>query len=200
MAITKLTVMNDALALLGQPPLESPDDPGEDGKILRAYWTDIVELAHEATAWDFAKLRKKLPRLPAPPLFGYAYYYALPGDVLRTLVLSSTGDQNDELTDYEIEVGKVATDASDVYLIYVSEDSVTQMGRWSHSFAHYVATELALRGAPKINSSATEDIVKERKKAKSDAIGLDGAQGPPKKRRPGQWARSARGHRAREQG
>ena len=61
------------------------------------------------------------------------------------------------------------------------------------TLARYVATELALLTAPKINPDATEGIGKERKKALSDALGLDAVQGPRKRQRIGTWSRAARG-------
>ena len=190
---SKLSVFNDALSMCAQPPIESDTTAGEDGDQCRAHWQNAIEIAHEKTAWDFAKLRAQLARSATTPTFQYKYYYTLPADLLRILYLSETGTSNAPLLDYEGEPGRIATDAETVYCTYVSTESLTQIGRWSASFAHYVATELAFRIAPKINSSALEAIDKERRKALSDAVGLDATQGPPVRRRPGSWSRAARG-------
>lgn len=191
---TKLSVFNGALAMLGQPLMSSDLDAGEDGDALRGLWEQVVELCHEKTAWDFAKLRHQCARLSETPISGYAFYYALPNDLIRLLTVSESGAPNDEITAWEQEPGKIATDAARLYITYVSDQSLTQIGRWSTSFARYVSTELAILAAPKLNSSAVEDISKERRKALSDAIGLDAAQGPPRLRRPGSWASAARGN------
>lgn len=197
---TKTTVLNDCLGLLGQTLVDSDTDDTENTRILNAHWGSVVELAHEKTAWDFAKLRAKLPRSDTVPAFGYQFYYTLPGDLLRILWLSPTGNKGDDLLNYEGEPGKIATDVEAVYLLYVSETSRDAVGRWSESFAHYVACELASRAMSKINPAAAEGVLRERKKAQSDAIGLDATQGPIQRRRLGTWARSARGSRfSREQ-
>jgi hypothetical protein len=198
---TKLSVFNGALAMLGQPLMSSDQDPGEDGETLRGLWDQVVEMCHEKTAWDFAKLRAECARLSETPIHGYTYYYALPNDCVRLLTVSESGAPNDEITAWEGEPGKIATDASRLYITYVSDQSMTQIGRWSTSFGRYVSTELAFLASPKINSSATEEIAKERRKAISDAIGLDAAQGPPRRRPHGAWASAARGnYRFRKQG
>ena len=192
-APTKLTVFNLAIAMLGQTELESPDDVGELGDKLRAQWEPALELAFEKGAWDCAKVRFILARHPEAPLFGYKYYYTVPPEVTRTLWVSDTGEANDEYLDWEPEPGKIATSAEALYLIGVSRAKFEQVGRWSHSLARYVATELALLAAPKINPPAAEGIGKERKKCLSDALGLDAVQGPKKRPRMGSWSRAARG-------
>lgn len=191
---TKLSVFNDALGLLGQPLLEDPEvESNEDAITLRGHWQSVVEIAHEKTAWDFAKVRWQCARLDQTPAHGYKYYYALPPDLLRLLYVSETGQADDETLAWEGEPGKIATDLETIYITYISDASTTAVGRWSASFAYYVATELAARSAGKINSSAVEHIIKERKKALSDAIGLDATQGPVKRARHGSWSRAARG-------
>lgn len=196
---SKLTVFNDALGLLGQPLLESDDQAGEDGETLRGHWDSAIKIAHEKTAWDFAKTRAQLARQSDVPVSGYQFYYSLPANARRILWYTQTGSDLDRLIDYEGETGRIATDAQAVYCVYVSDDSLTQLGDWSESFAYYVATELAFKAAPKINQSAMESIAKERKKALSDAIGLDATQGPPKRRPMGSWAKAARTGYSREQ-
>lgn len=199
---TRLSVFNDAMGLLGQPLLDSDEQAGEDGDVLRGHWDSVVDLAHEKTAWDHAKVIVALSLLAETPPARWTYYYQLPGDLLRLLWLSQSGGQGDDLTDYEIVVGKVGTHAASVYAGYVSDVSRTAVGRWSESFAHYVATELAFRSAPKLNPSALAMLKDERKKALSDAVGLDATQGPPIRRRHGSWSGAARGflaNRNREQ-
>lgn len=190
---TKLTVFNDALLLLAQPALQDTEDAGEDGDYLRAAWQPAVEFCHERTAWDHAITRWQCARLAAVPTNGYSYYYAVPSDSLRILSVSETGEVDDDLIRYQIEGGKIATSAQSVHITYVSSDAMNSPGRWSQSFAYFVACTMAAKVAPKLNQSALDYIIKERKKAQSDAIGLDAAQGPVRLRRHGSWSRSALG-------
>jgi hypothetical protein len=199
---TQLTVFNRACALMGLTPLRSVDDRGEKPDHLRSFWETTVDLCHEATGWDHAKKRAVLAQSGETPSFGYDYYYVLPSDCLRILTLSPTGTAGDDLIEYEGETGKIATNATAVYLTYISDTSRLTVGRWSESFANYVAAELALLCAPKLNSSAVDNITKAVRRAKSDAIGLDATQGPPERRRHGAWSSAGRGfqrNRDREQ-
>jgi hypothetical protein len=187
--------MNLAIAMLGQTELESPDDGGELGEKLRAQWDAAVEIAFEKGSWDCAKVRRILGRSGETPLFGYRYYYTVPPEMTRILSVSDTTDDPDnEFLAWEGEPGKIATNAEALYVTGVSRQQFNIVGRWSHSMARYVATELALLAAPKINPPAAEGIGKERKKALSDATGLDAVQGPRKRPRMGDWSRAARGY------
>ena len=198
---TKLSVFNQALGLLAQPTITSVESTKADVRELNAHWDNVVDLCHEATAWDFAKVRAELARQVSTPTFGYSYYYSLPADLLRILKLSETGEEGDELLAYEAEPGKIATSVETVYCLYVSNTSRSQVGRWSESFARYVACELALISCGKINSSREDFIIKQLRRAKSDATGLDATQGAPQRRRHGSWSRAARGYQSnREQG
>ena len=190
---TKLQVFNIALAMLGQPPMATEDATGEDGRWCRTNWDHAVELAHEKTGWDFAKVRVQCARQAAVPVHGYSYYYTIPSDCLRILYVSETENRGDELLSYEAEPGKIAASVETLYLTYVSETSIDAPGRWSASFARYVATELAVLCAPKLNPAQQEELARERKKALSDAVGLDATQGPPQRRRHGAWSSAARG-------
>lgn len=191
---TKLSVYNQALGLLAQPTIASTESTKEDVRVLNSFWDGVVDLCHEATGWDFAKVRAELARQASVPAFGYSYYYSLPADLLRILKLSETGEEGDELLNYETEPGKIATNAETVYCLYVSNTSRTQVGRWSEAFGRYVACELALISSGKINSSREDFIAKQLKRAKSDAVGLDATQGPVQRRRHGSWSRAARGY------
>lgn len=190
---TKLTVFNDCLGMLGQKPLDSDDEAGEDGDTMRYHWDDVVQYAHEKTGWNFAKRREELSQNATAPTSGYQYYYDLPATLKRIVYVSQSGLPHDPLLDYENEDGKLATDASTVYLTYVSDETATTPGEWTNSFAHYVAAELAMRCAPKINPSKEEKIEKMVKKTLNDAIGFDATQEPPKPRPLGSWALAARG-------
>ena len=191
---TKTTVYNSCLGLHGQTLVDPDLDTDENTLVLNGHWEPVVNICHEKTAWDMAKLRHQCARLSATPVHGYDYYYAVPPDCLRILSISQSGEVGDDLTEYSVEVGKIATNAATVYITYVSQTSINAVGRWSESFAYYVATELAMRAAPKINAAAVDMVAKERKKAQSDAIGLDATQGPPIRRRHGAWSSAARGH------
>jgi hypothetical protein len=191
---TQLTVFNDALLILGQAPLDNaaPSPSNERSRVLNANWQGTVEYCLEQAAWDFAEERGALSRLTDAPAFGYRYYYALPDDCLRVTFVSESGMEEDNLLRYKVEKGRIATDAEAVYAKWVSSTAIDAPGRWSSTFARFVATELAVRTAPKLNASALVFATKEREKVKPEAEGVDSAQNPPQFRKAGSWARAAR--------
>jgi len=192
---TKLTVFNSAVGIMGLNLLQSDTAQNEVVRTLNTHWLPACEYCHEKTAWDHAKARANLGRLEAVPVSTYDYYYALPNDCLRVLHVSDTGDDGDDLLDYSIEEGKIATSMGAVYIVYVSDRRIDKPGAWSQTFADFVAADLALRAAPKLNPSAKDDAMKAVKRFGSDAIGLDATQGPTKLQKHGSWSRAARGYR-----
>jgi len=188
---SRLSVFNGALALLGQPMAETEDDRGEDMTMLRALWQQSVEFACEKTGWDHAKVRHQCARLAAKPAFGFRYYYLVPGDCLRILTVSDSGIPHDRLLDYQIESGRIAANADTVFITYLSDRDLNVTGHWPEQFAYYVSCELAFLACAKLNLSRRESIIKERRKALSDAISIDAVQGPAILKEPGSWASHA---------
>lgn len=190
---TQLSCFNDALLILGQAPLDNPNPnpSNERSRILNANWQPAVEHCLEQAAWDFAEKRGILSRVTPAPAFGYSFYYNLPADCLRLTFVSQSGLEGDDLLTYKVEEGKIATSAETVYAKWVSSETIAFPGRWSSTFARYVATELAVRSF-KLNASALEHAKDERKKAMREAPGVDAVQNPPQFRKPGQWVRVAR--------
>lgn len=191
---TKLSVFNEALRILGQPPLASPDANNEHGRQLRDAWEGAVLWCYEQANWNHTIVRVTLSRLADAPAWGYSYYYQLPTDFVRVAEISETGMVDDPLTAYEIENGKVATNAEQVYLKHVSSELLTLTpGEWSQSFSDLVSAELAVRTAPKLAASNIEMALETRKQRTPQAKSLDAIQNPPQRRRMGNWARAARG-------
>ena len=191
---SKLGCFNGALGLLTQPTLTTPNpSPStEASRLLNDNWQSTVEWCFEQGDWDFAIERDELSRLATAPAWGYTYYYNLPADVLRIVAASESGLIDDRLLRYKVENGKVATDAATLYLAWVSSNAIDTPGKWSESFARFVAAELALR-CIKLNIGSAQVIDQERKRAMKLALGVDAVQGPPSLNRPGRWARSIRG-------
>lgn len=199
---TKLSVFNEALRILGQTRLTTPDAETEHGRQLRDAYDGAVMTCYESGNFNHTIKRVELSRLGTTPAWGYQYYYGLPTDFLRVAEISASGVPNDPLVDYEIEDGGLATDSDKVYLKYVSSELlVLTPGEWSQSFADFVSATLALRVAPKVASSNIELAMEHEKRYRAKALSLDAIQNPPARRIPGRWASAARGaRRNQEQG
>jgi hypothetical protein len=199
---TKLSTFNEALRILAQPGLGSTSGNSEEHRVLNGAWDDVIKAAYEIGNWNFLLTRAILSRHASVPVFGYQYYYTLPTDFARVAEISRTGVAHDPLLRYELERGKIATDAEAVYLRYVSTniEAITP-GDWSQAFADFVGATLALRCAPKLNAanlSLADGLVKS---SRVRALSIDAIQNPPAERQQGSWARAARGmRRSQEQG
>jgi hypothetical protein len=199
----KLGVFNEALRILGQAILTSPEAQNEAGRQLRDTLDATVKACLEAENWNHAVERAELARLAETPAFGYSYYYALPADKARTVYISQTGRPREPLLACAEESGKIATDAPRVYLVYISKERLAtySIGKWTQAFADFVSASLALRIAPKINPGALELADAAVKSKRAIAQSLDAVQNPPARRQPGSWASAhRRGMRSQENG
>ncbi len=199
---TKLSVFNEALRILAQPPLANSDVNLEEGRQLRSAWDSSVGAAFEGADWEWLKRRLKLGQSATPPAFGYQYYYELPGDFARVVQISSTGRPDDDEILYSLEDGKIATDASAIYLVYITNDLTSlEIGKWSQTFADFVSADLAVRTAPKLNSSALQVASQLLAERSANATSRNSIKQPPARRHPGSFVRSLRGYTySREQG
>jgi hypothetical protein len=189
---TKLDVWCEALRLLQMTVVSSTDPVDETTRIFNAAWHKTAKVCLEAGDWDFAKKRGALSRVTPAPAFGWSYYYAVPSDSCRLVYVSETGVPDDPLLRYAHEENKIATDAETVYAIWISTTAIDTPGRWSESFATYVAATLA-KQALRINPGARDEVEDALKRSRPQAAGHDAVQNPPAMRRPGRWASAARG-------
>lgn len=196
---SKLEVWQGAARLLG---MTSPTSDTPSNELTRAFneaWTGVVRSCLEVGDWDFARVRGELSRVLPAPAFGWEHYYSIPADSVRLVYVSQSGQPRDPLLFYEIESGKIATDATTVYAIWISSTAIDLPGRWSENFAKYVAAKLAHQ-CLKLNPGAAQAVMDELKATKPAAEGIDAVQNAPVRRRMGQWASSIRGASSREQG
>ena len=199
MSTTMLETWNAALFLLGSSAANTTTPSNEATRALNEAWRGAVKTCLEQGDFDCAKQRGALSVVEPAPAFGWTYYYAIPADSLRLVYVSQTGMQNDPLLRYAIEDGKIATDATTVYAIWISSTVIDTPGKWSSNFGNFVAATLASR-CLRLNPSARDDVQLALKRANAGAQGVDAVQNPPTFRRPGQWASAARRGGSSEQG
>lgn len=198
---TRLSVMNKALRILGQPALASPDQNDEAGRLLRASWDESANACYEVGNWNSAIERVELSRSSIVPAWGYSYYYELPGDFVRLVQISQSGDNNEDFTGYRPENGMYATDAETLYIRYVSKNlMILAPGEWTQAFADFVSATLAVDIAPKLNPTGLEFASEIQEKKKRTALSIDAIEDPPAMRKPGSFVRALNRGRNREQG
>lgn len=197
---TKHEVLNAAAILCGEPPLQDVDEESEAGRVLRDRYNPAVAACFEAQGWNFAEARAALARLSETPAWGYDYYYQTPGDMVRILAISETGEEDSTTIKWRLEQGKIATDATSLYVRYTSSANIPLPGMWTQSFADWVAAEVAVRSCPKLNPKNINICADAAKVARRMARTVDGSQNAAVPLRRSSWARAPMSRNGGEQG
>ena len=113
---SKIDICNRALLKIGQPAIMSVDDNSPTAQLCRQEFDAALEATLRSYPWPFAMKRVELARRVDRPAFGPAFYYSLPGDLLRVVEVFCGGLR------YQVEGTAIATDAESVAIRYVSKD------------------------------------------------------------------------------
>lgn len=203
MSVTKLTLFNGALRILGERRLASLTENRESRRLLDDSWADgltsgPVKRCLEMGQWSFALRTILIDYSPSvDPPFGYQYAFDQPTDLVRT-----TGIYQDEycqvpLLDYSTERRYWYADTESIYVQYVSNH--TSYGgdpsMWSQLFVDMVEAALAMDIAP--NLTQGEGKVKMAERAWKQAMALakanDAMEKPTRFPPTGSWIKARRG-------
>lgn len=95
----KLTVLNRALAFIGEEPITNPDSPETPaGKHINDGFDQARREVTRRYPWNWAETWTSINKTTAPP-FGYTDAYALPEDFLRLLFV---GDPTCDTIDFRL--------------------------------------------------------------------------------------------------
>lgn len=135
-------IVNLAAASVGSTArIRSLDDGGNLAASAREFWPIILADAL-AFPWTFTTSRAALNAAIEPPLFGYAYAYALPVDCLRWLPPSH--EDGEEYYEAVQEDGMLLSNcAAPLRIRYVSSYKAEQVALWPAYFVKAFAEELA---------------------------------------------------------
>jgi hypothetical protein len=152
MAVSAVSICNQALARVGQSPIVNIDDDDRLSRICKLHYVPKRDALLREYRWKFAIARASLPASLTPPLFGFANAYVLPVDCLRVL---SVGDvdpewEPDQAYQWEREGDTIVTDLSaPLEIRYIRR--VTDETRFDASFVDAFALYLAMYLVPSIN-------------------------------------------------
>lgn len=153
MAITQLSLFNDALGLLGDRSLVATSDATESARVLTALWDETRRYCLEQGKWTFAEKQATLTAIAPPtPAYGLANAFAKPADFVRLNAVASDANFENPVSDYHERGGYFYSDSSTMYIQYVSNDASFgyDLTKWPESFALFYTYYLAIRAAPRI--------------------------------------------------
>ena len=195
---SKLGIYNSALLLLEERGLASLAASGNSKSALDDAWDDSVAYCLESGFWTFAMRTVKLDASQSiTPAFGLAFAFEKPDDWVRSYRIASDERLNVQLFDLADEGRLWYSDADPIYVKYVSNDGAYggDLGKWSATFAEFVAARLALKTCVRITGSASrlEGLTRLERRARNEASAKDSMNEPPVLPVQGTWAASRAG-------
>jgi len=111
---TKLSIINEALLMVGAETISSLKDSSREARVASAIYTTTVEDILSRHSWDFSLAQTTLAQLNASPLFGYKRAYQLPTDPKIIRIIRKNNPKND----YRVFKDKLYTNDDEVEIIY----------------------------------------------------------------------------------
>ena len=184
MATSKLKIYNGALRCLGQPKLSALTDAAPARYLLDEVFDDGgLDYVLEQGLWNHAMRASKLEPTPSvTPAFGYNNAYEKPEDMVRIAAMSENEHFSAPLLYYVDEVLYWFTNASEIYIQYVSKstDYGYDYSLWPETFTRYVESWFASQICESLTQSETkwERLSKDTRRLLVDARSKDAMKGP----------------------
>lgn len=181
---TKLEVYNNALLALKTRRLSALTDARSERRDLDAVWDQTVDWMLERAMWNFAtKAQEWSPSDDLESDFGYQYVFEKPSDYMRLVDIADNDRFSPTLPDYAEEGNYFFSDASPIWVRFVSTDTSAgrDPGLWKPAFTRALSLELAWRAGPHICNLSANDkqlLAKEKKTALMEAKSADAVNQP----------------------
>jgi hypothetical protein len=146
MATSSTEICNLALSWLAGNRIASLADDSDEARLCNANYAMSRRAVLEEAEWTFAVKRAQLPSLAETPLFGYAYQFLLPPDLLYSVGVYDPGQSSEKQTPVQtrhaVENDKVLADLPVVFIKYIAD--VINTNRFSPLFDQTVAAHIAM--------------------------------------------------------
>ena len=198
MSVSKLSLYNDALFLVGEREIASLTESREPRRVLdRAWDAGAVDACLEQGLWKFALRAVEIDySTSVTPDFGYARAFDKPTDYVRTAAVCADEFFNVPLLQYADEADYWFSDLDTMYVKYVSDDDDYgyDYGKWPQTFSKYVSAYLANEIAPRLTQDKEKRVMIDSLMTRrlKDAKSKDAMNDPTKFPPPGSWVRSRR--------
>jgi len=147
-------ICNRALGRLGSDTITDLSDGTQSAEYCGRFLPEAIE--HVLGQWDFkfARRRQRLAMNAGQPAFGWKYQYNYPMDCIRLVKVYGCHCQmpvDIECVPYQVENGKILTDADELQIIYIARpDDPNQMPQ---SARKAISTHLAYLLATPLTSN-----------------------------------------------
>jgi len=143
MATSKLSIINDALTLLGANRITSLTDGSTESAVMNQLFDSVQDAVLRAYPWNSATYRRQLAASTDTPVFGYSYKYQLPIDpyCLRVLEMNETTT----LDVWRVEGRFLLTDAGTCKIRFIGRPD--SLGEIDSLLAQALAARLAADAA-----------------------------------------------------
>lgn len=145
----RLSIANDALIEMGEPPIESLTDSNKRARIMNQRSGQIIRSVLAAGSWAFARKRASIAASPTAPPFEFPNAYPLPGDfdALQAIYNGYGFDYRIEGTEILSHVG------SPIQIVYTRKVDPDELGDAPELFIDACVFALAARTCAAITGS-----------------------------------------------
>ena len=179
--ISKVSVANMVLTLLGEAAITSFDDETDEARAVKRVYDITLDAALRDHNWNFAQLRRGLAKSAAKPEYDFDNQYVLPTDPYCLRVLETDLDEDEpwRIETYFVGAEKsrvLLTDACSVEILYVAR--MDDPAIWDGLFTEAFVFDLAYRLSYTVtrNSTLTAVLQKEKDLAWRRARSRDGQE------------------------
>lgn len=197
MGTTKLALYNDAMRKLGHERLASLAEASTARYALDDVYDSNLSFCLEAGFWNFAMRAVQIDSSASvTPTFGYTYAFTKPSDFVRLYKMSAEETMLTALNDFVDEPNYWFANPDPLFVKYVSSDTAygADLSIWPATFSEFMALRLAVETCKRITGSApSEEMKRDLKRAKADALSKDAMNEPPGRMPEGSWVSSRGG-------
>lgn len=154
---TETDRVNEALALIGEPPIASIDDPRRKAaRNAKRFFAGVRDDLLRQTPWEFAMAWVTPPAAPNAPSSGYAFRYLMPDDCVDVFQIKNLPDdawETPNAGDDDTVVTVLDTNATAPLVQYTRR--IVNPAQWDESFAVLFALKLAAKLNPLVGRDKT---------------------------------------------
>lgn len=157
----RVDIANIALTMLGEEEITSLEDDLQRARVMRINYIPARDATLEAHEWSFAIKRFIPAKLDEAPVYGAAYAFSIPSDILRVIAVEENNVagtpwtrsiNSAEQLDWVFEDEKILCNEDVIYARGIRR--VIEEGKFSSLFVHALAAKLAALTAISLTASA----------------------------------------------